>query len=163
MIKINKENKKITFFLIKFFIIFTILFFLIEILPLSFYNNFLAQITASPLGLNYLQNKIFFENTTFIVTNLCSGLISITIFAGLIFGFKNPVLINKIIIFLLISLILLIVNIFRIFFILIMSINGFDPEFIHEVTWYLMSLLILILWYFSIKKLTIYKKFNELL
>lgn len=164
MIKIiSKQNKKIILFLTKFFLVFSILFILIEIFPLDFFNNFLTQITASLVGLSYLENKIFFENTTFIVTNLCSGMVSIAIFAGLVFGFKRPILINKIIIFILVSLVLLIVNIFRIIFILIMSINGFDPEFIHQITWYFMSLLILIFWYFSIKKLTIYKKFNELL
>jgi exosortase/archaeosortase family protein len=144
-------------------VIFFVLFFLIEIINLSFYNNFLAEYTAKFFGFNYEGNKIFFENITFVVTNLCSGLVSIAVFAGIIFSFKKPIIKNKIILFVLFSLVLIIINFFRILFILWASILGFDPELVHIVTWYLMSGIILFFWYYSMKVLLSYKKLNELI
>lgn len=160
---ISKENKEISVFVIKFFLLFSILFLLIEFTNLNFLNNFLAEYSAKFFGLDYFSNIIFGENINFVVTNLCTGLVSVAILFSIIFAFKKPSNINKIIIFVLGALILLISNFFRILFVIFMAKNGFDAELVHSITWFIMSFLILIFWFYVNKLLLGYKKLNQLL
>jgi len=160
---ISKENKAILVFVIKFFLLFVILFLLISFSNLTFLNNFFAEYSAKIFGLEYFSNIIFGENINFVITNFCTGLVSVAILFSIIFAFKKPILINKSIIFVLGALILLIFNFFRILFVIFMAKIGFDAELIHSITWFVMSFLILFFWFYVNKLLLGYKKLNELL
>lgn len=149
--------------MIKFIVIFLTLFLFLSFFELTPLNNFLAEQSAKVLNLSYDQNVIFTNEVNFIVTNFCTGLVSVAILAGIIFSFKKPIFINKLILFILGSLILIVSNFFRIIFVMIMSEIGFDAESIHVFTWFLMSLLIIIFWFYTNKFLLGYKNLSDLI
>jgi exosortase/archaeosortase family protein len=160
----NNPNYKILIFLIKFFAIFFILSTIIEAMDLTFLTNFLAFITANYMGLAYKASIIFAQNHTFIVSNSCTGLVSASILASVIFALNRPKLPQKIKLFIFGALLLLVINVFRIFLILFSAEIGIlDPDFVHTITWFLMSGLILIIWYYGTKKLAKIKDFSELI
>jgi len=156
------SEKKLLFFVAKFFVIFAVLNILIELADLSFLTNFIASVSASFLNAQYLHNIVFVKNF-FIITNSCTGFVSASILASIIFALKKPKLKKKIILFLLGTAVLLIVNIPRIIFVLYMSKIGFNAELIHEMTWFLMSAVVLAIWYYGTKRIEGIKEFNELL
>ncbi|MFA5125734.1 MAG: hypothetical protein WC462_01900 [archaeon] len=155
-------EKKLLFFVAKFFIIFAVLNILIELADLSFLTNFIASISASFLNAQYLHNVVFVKSF-FIITNSCTGFVSASILASIIFALRKPALKKKIILFLLGTAVLLIVNIPRIIFVLYMSKIGFNAELMHEMTWFLMSAIVLAIWYYGTKRVEGIKEFNELL
>lgn len=155
-------NKK-TIFLLKFFIIFLILDFLIIVSNLSFYNSFLAFITGSFSGLKVLGNNIFLNNHIFIIDNSCTGLVSVAMLAGLIFPLKKIIFFEKIRFFIFGSVLLLLFNIFRIIFVLYSAKIGFDADFIHILTWFLMSFIVIFIWFFVLKNFFKIKDFSKII
>ncbi|MDD3160065.1 MAG: hypothetical protein PHQ98_03795 [Candidatus ainarchaeum sp.] len=151
----NKNKKKSTklklnkrlFFLLKFFLIFSTLELIIINLNLEFLTKFLTLITATITNLPFHFNQINMNGQLFIITNSCTGLTTIAMFFALIFAFNYPKLEEKIKLFLIGGLILVIINIFRIIFILKYVKLGFDGELIHSLTWLVMSLVCIIIWY----------------
>ncbi|MDD3083807.1 MAG: archaeosortase/exosortase family protein [Candidatus ainarchaeum sp.] len=156
------SNKK-TIFLLKFFIIFFVIELFILVSNLSFYNSFLAFISSSYLGFLSEGNIIFINGTKFVVDNSCTGLVSIAILAGITFSLKNIDLFKKTKLFVFGSLILLLANIPRIMIVLISANIGFDAELIHVLTWFFMSVIVLLIWYFGLKNTFKIKDFSELL
>lgn len=136
--------------------------FIIEFLDLIIINNFLAEYSAKFFGLSYSNNIIFVNGINFIVTNFCTGFVSVAILFSVIFSFNKPTIYNKTIIFVLGALILLVFNFFRIIFVIKMALIGFDAELVHTITWFIMSFLILIFWYYINKKVLGYKNLNKL-
>ena len=155
-------KQKLLLFLAKFFVIFFLLSQLVELIDLSFLTNFLAKVSASFLGLDFLANQIFIDGAVFIVTNSCTGLISASILGAIIFALKKPSMFNKFKLFLFGTLLLLVVNVFRIIFILYFAKIGLDANLIHELTWYLMSGIIILIWYYCMEKVYEIKNFNLL-
>jgi hypothetical protein len=41
--------------------------------------------------------------------------------------------------------------------------KGFDAELVHMATWFLMSAIVLVIWYYGTKKLAGIKEFSDLL
>lgn len=148
-------------FLAKFFAIFLVLTFIINIADLSFFNQKAAQITADLNGLQSYQNAVFFEEKVFFVTNNCLGLLTASILAGLIFSFKKPVFKKKLGLFISGFLLIIVVNVFRLWLVLFLAKKGFDVEFVHTLTWFFMSAIVLMIWYFGSKKY-FKKEVNEL-
>ncbi|MFA5931042.1 MAG: archaeosortase/exosortase family protein [archaeon] len=157
------NRKKMLVFAIKFFAIFIVLNFLIELVDLSFLTNAITQIAATILGLDYLLNVVYVNNGLFIVSNLCTGLVSASILAAIIFSLNKPELSKKTTLFLAGLIILLAVNIPRIIFVLFVAKYGFDAELVHELTWFVMSGLVLLIWYYGSKRLLKLKEISELL
>jgi exosortase/archaeosortase family protein len=138
--------------LIKFFLLFGVFYLIILNLDLSFLNNFLTLITANLTQNNFYLNEIYLNDTIFVITNSCTGLTTIAMFFGLIFAFKNPELIEKIKNFLIGTTIVFLINIFRIIFILVMAKLGFNAIQVHDLTWIIMSLTSILIWYKLNKK-----------
>lgn len=157
------NRKKMVLFAIKFFAIFAILNFLIEIADMSFLTSSITQIAATILGLEYLLNVVYVNNSLFIVSNLCTGLVSASILAAIIFSLNKPELSKKVTLFLAGLAILLVVNVPRIIFVLFVAKYGFDAEIVHELTWFVMSGIVLLIWYFGSKRLLKIKEISELL
>ncbi len=161
--RISSEDKKILFFLTKFFLIYFVFLAIIENIDLSFFNNFLAELTANFFGLAFFENIIFVGTQPFVVTNLCTGLVSSAILGAVIFALKKPNLKHKIVFYVVGSVLLLIVNISRILLVLYSSMIGFDAEIVHILTWFVMSGTIIIIWFLWTKRILKYKKIGELL
>ncbi|MFA5763663.1 MAG: hypothetical protein WC915_02535 [archaeon] len=161
----NKLMKnKMLIFLVKFFILFFVLSELINFLDLSFFLNIITKISASYLNLQFIGNQIFIGSNIFIVTNSCTGLVSASILAAVIFALKKPKIHQKLKLFIFGTLLLLVINVPRIILILfIAKATSIDPDLVHTLTWFLMSFIILIIWYFGTKSVAKIKEFDELL
>jgi exosortase/archaeosortase family protein len=148
------SNKTIILFLIKFFIIYFVLSTIISLLDLSFFTNYLAMLTASILGLEFIGNIVFVDGSRFIITNYCTGLMSGAILASIIFALKRPEIKQKLLLFLFGFCLLLVINVPRLLLVLASAKAGFDAELIHTITWFVMSVIILVVWYFGTKSIT---------
>jgi exosortase/archaeosortase family protein len=163
--KINNNiffDKKLLIFLLKFFTIFFVLEIILLNLKINFYNSFLAFITSAYLGFLNEGNKIFLNNTVFVVDNSCTGLVSIIMLASLIFSIKGN-LFKKTKFFVFGVLVLLLINIFRIMLVLLVASVGFDADLIHTLTWFIMSGIVLGLWYYFITKILLIKNIREVI
>jgi exosortase/archaeosortase family protein len=159
----NTANSKILFFVIKFFLIFFILEAIINALDLSPLNNFLTQTACGFFKLSCVENIVVLKEQIFLITNSCTGLVSASILAAVIFSLKKPSIGKKFILLLAGTIVLLLANIPRILLVIYSALNGFDAELMHTITWFVMSAIILLIWYYGTKKITKIKEFGELL
>lgn len=120
-------------------------------MDLSFLNNLLAFLSASFLGLEFFENIIFVGSSTFLISNFCTGLTSILMLGALLFSMQKPKLFYRLKIFIFGALLLLVINIPRLMLILFSAKMGFNPDFIHTLTWFLMSGVVILVWYFCVK------------
>jgi exosortase/archaeosortase family protein len=158
------ENKTLLF-VIKFTVIFSVLHFLVWILPTQFLQNFIASLQGNLLNLPVKENLIFLGQQKILINPSCTGLISISILAAIIFSLRKPELKQKTKIFLLASIIMFFLNLARIYLVLWLGIKH-GAELIgvmHEISWMSTALFIVWLWYYFTKKITKVKEFNELL
>lgn len=158
-----KNNKKIIVFLAKFFAIFIILETLINLIDLSLLTNLLASVIAPLFNLPYLKNVIFTDSSHFVISNSCTGLVSLAILIAITLPLKAMELKKRIGIIVIGAIFLLLLNIPRIALVILASMNGFNAELVHELTWFLMSVLILIIWYYGIKLIQKEKDFSKLI
>ena len=159
----NKDyNSSIGRFLIKFFVIFGITNILIEFFNLDALNKLIANITAGALGLAVSKVTIFAGTHAFVITNSCTGLVSASILGAIIFALRKPSFATKLTLFIWGAIALLLLNIPRIMIVLLAAQAGFDAELVHEATWFVMSALVLAIWYFGTKRITKIKDFSEL-
>jgi len=147
------EEKKLFLFLIKFFVIFFVLSTLIGLVDLSFFTNYLTILVAKLANANFVGNVIFVGKASFIVSNYCTGLMSASILAAIIFALRKPELKKKILLFAFGLCLLLVVNVPRLLLVVLAAQSGFDAELVHTITWFLMSALILIIWYYGTKRI----------
>jgi len=125
-------------FCLKFFIIFFGFSFILEQINLSFFTNYLTFLISTIMSLPYNSNVIF-AGKNFIITNICTGLTTVSILAATIFSMRKPQLKNKVVLFLFGSIIILLVNIPRIILVIYSHLYGFDSELVHVLTWFVMS------------------------
>ncbi|MFA7133368.1 MAG: hypothetical protein WC122_00115 [archaeon] len=165
LIQINyfKKNKPIIIFLVKFFIIFAILEFTIISIDLSFLTNLITSIIGVFLRIPYAKNTLFVNSTNFVITNSCTGLISLSILTAITLPLKRMVLEKRLLIILLGGALVLISNIPRIILVIYSGFFGFDTNFVHELTWFLMSGLIVVIWYYGLKLIQKEKDFSKLI
>jgi exosortase/archaeosortase family protein len=159
----REHREKLVIFCIKFFAIFVILSIIINALDLSALNNTIATIVGLLLGLPVAGNSILFASTFFLITNSCTGFISASILAAIIFSLKKPDLMEKFKLFIVGLIILLAINVPRIVLVVYSAMIGFDAELVHILTWFLMSAIVLAIWYYGTKRVTKIHDFSELL
>ena len=94
---IPEFKKKAIIFLIKFFVIYTILQFLILALPLEFVENGIAEIEANAIGARAEGNMIEGREQSFQIVPNCTGLVGISILAAIIFSLRKPELKKKLV------------------------------------------------------------------
>ena len=157
--------KKSLIFLIKFFAIFAFFHALLFILDISFLQNSIAWLEAKAFGLASEGNKIFFDDDVFLIVPSCTGLVSSIVLGSIIFSLKKPGLKKKIAIFLAGSVILMVINLTRVYFVLWVGIK-FNPkitELTHIISWFFVVGIILFLWYYLTKRICKIKSFDEFL
>ncbi len=159
----SSHSKKIVFFLVKFFLIFVIAQSLIEFAYLAPLNESIAGISAGVLGLERNGSEVLIGSSNFVVTNSCTGLVSAAILGSIIFALRRPDFKKKLALFLGGAIIILLVNVPRVMLVLLSAKAGFDAELVHEFTWFVMSGVVLAIWYFGTKKMEKVKEFRELL
>jgi len=158
-----KRNKPILIFLIKFFAIFIILEALINLIDLHLLTNLITFIVANFFNLPYLNSTIFINSSSFVVTNSCTGLVSLAILAAITLPLKGMKLKKRVLILAIGAVFLLILNIPRVGLVIYSGLLGFDAEMVHEFTWFLMSAIILLVWFYGIKLIQKEKDFSKLI
>ncbi|MFH1587793.1 MAG: hypothetical protein ABIA76_00450 [Candidatus Diapherotrites archaeon] len=150
-------NKKLIFAL-KFFVIYAVIQFLIYAIDLSFLENFIAELIGNALGLQVIANNIFFNETVYLIQPNCTGLVSAGILFAVVFSLKKPEIKLKSVIFLIGAIFLLLINLLRIYFVVLMGILFDLAELTHIISWFAMTAFILIAWFYLTKKIA---KINE--
>ena len=158
-------GKKAIIFLIKFFAIYAIAQAAILIAPLGLLKEWIALIEASALGLQAQGNNILFNAHSFAITAQCTGLMSASVLAAIALSLKKPVLLKKIALIAAGAVLLFFINLFRVYLVLLAAI-AFNPDAagtLHEITWFAMAALIIVIWYYLTKIIAGAKAFAEML
>ncbi|MBU2477190.1 archaeosortase/exosortase family protein [Candidatus Micrarchaeota archaeon] len=161
----QEEQKKTLMFLVKFGVIFSVLHFLVWTVPTEFLQKWIAGIQAGFFGLTIQNNLLFIEAQKILINPSCTGLISISILAAIIFSLRKPEIKQKIQIFIGASIVMFLLNLLRIYFVLWIGLEfGIQwIDLVHEISWMTTAVFIIGLWYYFTKKITKVKEFNELL
>ena len=161
----KEKRKKSVIFLLKFFLIFSVLHYLIYLIDTDFLQQFITDFASNALNLPSQGLFIYINAQPFFISKSCTGLISSFILAAIIFSLKKPEIEKKIAMYLAGTIILLIANVFRVIFVLWMGILfGIQAaELTHVISWFAMSALIIALWYYSSLKLLKIKNFSGFL
>ncbi|MBI2598103.1 MAG: exosortase/archaeosortase family protein [Candidatus Diapherotrites archaeon] len=159
------SKKKIVVFLIKFFAIFALFHYFLLVVNLSFFEDAIAGFQARLLGLGFEKNSVFAKDGAFLITSSCTGLVSTIILGAIIFSLKKPSRKEKIWIFFGGTALLLIVNQFRLYFVLLIGkIFGVQAaELAHIASWFATTAAIIFAWYYFTKKMTKTKNFEGFL
>jgi len=157
------HKKKLVLFVVKFFVIFGVANAFIELADLNFLTTAIAQIAGGFLGFAVNGSAVIAGAHSFLITNSCTGLVSASILGAIIFSLKKPSTKIKLTLFIWGAIALLLFNIPRVMLVLLAAQNGFDAEIVHEFTWFVMSAIVLAIWYFGTKRITKIKEFSELL
>lgn len=157
-------EKKLWFFLLKFFAIFGVLYALLFFAPIKPLEYFLTGVEAKALNLPFDGNKIFVKNGLFEIGESCTGLVSGIILAAIVFSLRKPGFKTKFLLFFAGFSVLFLSNFLRLYIVLWFgSAYGIElAELVHVFTWFATSALIILLWYFLTKKMAKVEKFNEL-
>lgn len=152
-------------FLLKFFIVYGILQYVIYIAPMQFITSAIASFEAPLLGLQNAGNAILFDSVSFVINNSCTGFVSASILAAIVFSLKKPDLKRKLYIFTVCAIALFAINLLRVYLVILFGINfGVTlAELAHVISWFLMSAAIIFCWYFATKRIVGAKEFGELL
>lgn len=157
-------NRELVFF-IKFVVIFSVLYLLIYFAELSLLTNWLAELQRVLFGFNSSGNLVLSTDTVFEINNFCSGLSSAAVFAAVVFSFRKPEITRKVLLFVFGFLVLMIVNLLRIWFVVFFDANvvSGSAESVHVVSWFLMSAAIIGVWYFAVGRIAAVKNLSDLL
>ena len=157
--------KKELVFLVKFFAIYLALQAAIIIAPLGWLQAGIASLEAGILGLKSAGNAIYAGGGTFLIAANCTGLVSASILAAVVFSLKRPELKKKLFVFAAGAIALLLLNLVRLYLVLFSAL-GFGivwADAVHTISWFTTAALVLAAWYFGTKKLAGVENFKELL
>lgn len=158
-------RKKAAVFLIKFFLIYAVLQALLFVFPIMPLLEFIAGTEASWLGLQSQGNIVMANSHGFEIAENCSGLVSVSVLAAIVFSLSRPELHRKILLFAAGALFLFPLNLLRVYFVLLaaVKIGPGIAEALHVATWFVTSAAIIAVWYFLTKRISKAKDFSELL
>ncbi|MDO8634020.1 MAG: archaeosortase/exosortase family protein [archaeon] len=158
-------DKKSFVFLSKFFAFFGFFQWLLFVVDTSWLQDFLAGIEALLLGLERNGNILFIGRDAYAIVPSCTGLVSAIVLGAIVFSLKKPGMKQKIGIFSASVAVLFLVNIVRVYFVLLagqaFGINAADA--VHVASWFLMSGAIILAWYYFTKKITGIESFDGFL
>lgn len=160
-----KDKKKIALFLAKFFAIFAVFEFLLQVVDISFFQEGITAFQAGLLGLRFEKISIFLNGSTFLITPSCTGLVSTIILGAIIFSLKKPELKQKTAIFFAGTALLMVANQFRLYFVLLSGKfwGAQTAEIVHVASWFATTVAIIFAWYYFTKKTTKIKDFEGFL
>ncbi len=160
-----RDKKKIALFLAKFFAIFAVGEYLLQVADISFFQEGITAFQAKLLGAGFEKISIYLNGSTFLITPSCTGLVSTIILGAIIFSLKKPEFKQKTAIFLAGTALLMIANQFRLYFVLLSGkIFGVQAaELVHVASWFATTIAIIFAWYYFTKKKTGAKDFTGFL
>jgi len=158
------SNKEWVFFG-KFFIIFSAIQFFVFTADFSLLQNFIAGTQSDFLGLDHLNNFIFVKNGIFAIVPLCTGVVSASVLAAIIFSLRKPGLKEKILVFFAGFIVLIVLNYFRVLLV-VWTGKEFGIEiadWLHVLTWVSTTIFIIGIWFVFTKRITGVKNFEGFL
>ena len=149
----------------KFFLIYFLLQAAIQLSPLQPLQEFIAGIEAGALGLESQGSNIYTSSGLFVITASCTGLVSASVLAAIIFALKKPRLKTKVALFVGGTIALFLLNLARVYLVLLVAIRfGAETAGIaHTVSWFSTAAFILALWYLGVKRIAGIKDFAGLM
>lgn len=158
-------GKKQIEFLIKFWAIFLVAEATLNYLSVKGLQQAIATKIGYLLGLETNGYFIYVNDGVFEINASCSGLVSASILGAVIFSLKKPALKEKIIVFLVGSLVLVSLNFFRVLLVVWVGYAyGLSvAEFVHVISWFATTFFVLACWYYFTKKITKVKDFSGFL
>ena len=150
-------------FLAKFFAIFLALEAIVNILDFSALQEFIAKSLAAVLDLRSSHSTVFVQGGSFEINASCTGLVSSSVLAAVVFSLKKPDIRSKAIIFISGSLLLLLLNYLRVLVVLWAGkeFGTAAAEALHIASWFTTTAFVLGLWYYFTKKVTGSKSFAD--
>lgn len=150
-------------FLAKFFAIFFSLEAIINYFGFKPLEIFIASSQAGLLGMQGFQNYVLAKGGTFEINPSCTGLVSSSILAATVFALKKPDLKKKAMIFIAGTVLLLVLNYFRVLAVLWTGreYGIANAEIVHIASWFSTTVLVLALWYYFTKRITSAKNFSD--
>lgn len=160
----RKKWQTIALFLAKFFAVYLVLQSLLLATDLSFLENALASLEANWLRETVVGSKIILKTGIFYINAQCTGLVSGIILAAVVFSLKKPGWKQKVELWLLGAVVLFILNIGRVFLVLLVAQqHGFYwAEIVHEISWFSTAIFILGIWLLLSKRIAKVKSVSEL-
>lgn len=158
-------GKKQIVFLVKFWVLFLVAEIVLNYFGVVWLQKEIASRIAIILNLPYQNYFIFVNDGAFEINASCSGLVSASILGALVFSLRKPSFDKKIVIFLVGSLILVLLNFFRVLLVVwVGSVYGLSvAEFVHVATWFATTFFVLACWYYFTKKISKVKDFSGFL
>lgn len=149
------SNPRVRTFVIRFLLVFFAFQVLAVFSPLHFLQNAMAQILGGMFSLPVEGSLLLLRPTAFEITPLCTGITSIAIWLGLLWGFKLPEKKEKIALAVWGSIVILLINFFRVM--LIVYWGKTYPlaavELAHTISWFVLSGVIILGWrYFLMQR-----------
>ena len=158
-------EKKALVFLGKFFAIFIALYYALVSLDSTFLQQWLAENMANALRLPLEGNMLWVGNSAFQINESCTGLVSAILLTSTVFSVRKPAFRKKAAIWVVGLIVLFLANLVRLYAVLWAGIQwGVGAaEAFHVISWFLMSALILALWYCGVRYAEGKQAFGELL
>ena len=158
------KNPRAKIFIIRFLVIF-FAFQAVALLGLvHFYQLILAQFIGSWFHLPVNGTLLLLQPTAFEISALCTGITSLGMWFGLLWGFQIPKQKEKWTFAFLGALIILAVNVARVMLIVYFGIYFYleQVELVHTLSWFAMSAGIVGAWYYAMRKHYHFKSGKEM-
>ena len=153
-------------FLAKFAAIYIVLQAVIQFGPLLPLEEAIASLEAGWIGAENFGNIIDTGgNGLFEISASCTGLVSASVLAAVVFSLRKPKLKKKAMVFAVGAIALFVLNLARVYIVLVSAVQfGIGmSEIVHIVSWFSTAAFILAAWYFGTKRIAKVKDFSELL
>lgn len=156
-------EKKAALFTVKFFVVFAVLYALLLATDFVVLQEFLAELEAGLVGGESAGNIAVVNGEFFAVSQSCMGFFSGIVFLSIVFACRKPGPWKKIAVAVGGAVFLFLVNIARLYFVLLVAgaFGSAAAEWAHVGSWFAMTAVILLLWYYVTKKI-VGKEFGEL-
>lgn len=149
------NHRQVLIFLGKFFLIYAVLYTLLLTFHAEPLQYFIAGVESQWTGLQQDGLSILVsERDSFFISEQCTGLVSAITLTALIWAGRKPGWKKKLALNIAGLVFLLIVNLIRIYFVIHIgqTIGMPEAEVVHQISWYLMTAIIVALWYGGLMK-----------
>ena len=148
------EHPVIRRFVIRFLAVFGIVQLSMRVLPLESFQKWLTQTVSAWMQIPFAGAYIPFEGGVFYVSPECTGLTSVGIFLALLLGFNVPSAKKKVMWGVGGGLGLLVLNVVRVGGVVSVgqTYGASAAEFVHILSWFLMTLVAVGMWYWLLAK-----------
>jgi exosortase/archaeosortase family protein len=158
------RNKKFQHFVLVFLGIFVLFQVLAVVTPLHGLQNFMASVIGNIYSIPVRGDTLLLQPVPFVITPLCTGITSISIWLGLLFGFRLPPLKEKWALAIWGSAIILLINFIRVQLIVYAGTLYYvdQVEMAHTISWFVLSAIIVVGWGYFMRRRYGWKNSNEM-